>query len=285
MPLMDHLRELRSRIFKALIAVLLATVVCWVYYRQIFDFIVAPIVAVEDKLEAQGTEVDLILTGVTAAFMLQVKVSLLAGFIVASPVWIYQLWAFITPGLHKHERRYALLFLLFAVPLFLAGVAFAIWVMPKGLGILIGFAPEQVSAFLTVDGYLTFVIRMVTVFGLGFLMPVVIVALNFIGILTAAAIRRTWRWTFIGVFVFAAVATPTPDPFSMLLLATPLLLLILLAFGICLLNDRRRGRLSGDPDHERLSDDEASSIEGPEDIDGPQSIEGPEDIEGPKTLD
>lgn len=278
MPLMDHLRELRSRIFKSLIAVLIATAVSWAYYRDIFDFIVGPIVDVEGQLEAEGIQVDLILTGVTAAFMLQVKISLLAGFILASPVWIYQLWAFVTPGLHKHERRYALLFMFFAVPLFLAGVAFAIWVMPKGLGILIGFAPEQVSAFLTVDGYLTFVIRMVTVFGLGFLMPVVIVALNFIGILTAAAIRRTWRWTVIGVFLFAAVATPTPDPFSMLLLATPLLMLILFAFGICLLNDRRRGRLAR-ADYSELSDDEASAIEGPDDIDGVEPIEPPEPLE------
>ncbi|MFL6180393.1 MAG: twin-arginine translocase subunit TatC, partial [Actinomycetes bacterium] len=227
MPLMDHLRELRSRIFKALVAVVIAAVVSWIYYRQIFDFIVGPIEDVKDKLEAQGTQVDLILTGVTAAFMLQVKISLLAGFILASPIWIYQLWAFVTPGLHKHERRYALVFMIFAVPLFLVGVAVAIWIMPKGLGILIGFAPEQVNQFLTVDGYLSFVIRMVTVFGLGFLMPVLIVGLNFMGILPASAIRRTWRWTVIGVFLFAAIATPTPDPFSMLLLASPLLLLIL----------------------------------------------------------
>jgi sec-independent protein translocase protein TatC len=279
MPLMDHLRELRSRIFKALLAVVIAGVISWIYYEQIFDFIVGPIEDVKDKLEAQGTEVDLILTGVTAAFMLQVKISLLAGFILASPVWIYQLWAFVTPGLHKHERRYALVFMIFAVPLFLVGVAVAIWIMPKGLGILIGFAPEQVNQFLTVDGYLSFVIRMVTVFGLGFLMPVLIVGLNFMGILPASAIRRTWRWTVIGVFLFAAIATPTPDPFSMLLLASPLLLLILIAFGICLLNDRRRRRQSDQLDYAALSDDEASPIERPDDIDGVDSVEGPEPID------
>lgn len=279
MPLMDHLRELRSRIFKALIAVVIASVVSWIYYRQIFDFIVGPIEDVKDKLEAQGTQVDLILTGVTAAFMLQVKISLLAGFILASPIWIYQLWAFVTPGLHKHERRYALVFMIFAVPLFLVGVAVAIWIMPKGLGILIGFAPEQVNQFLTVDGYLSFVIRMVTVFGLGFLMPVLIVGLNFLGILPASAIRRTWRWTVIGVFLFAAIATPTPDPFSMLLLASPLLLLILIAFGICLLNDRRRRRQSDELSYSALSDDEASPIEGPDDIGGVTPIDDPDQDE------
>jgi sec-independent protein translocase protein TatC len=253
--------------------------VSWAYYNQIFEFIVGPIEAVKERLEAQGTEVDLILTGVTAAFMLQVKVSLLAGFILASPIWIYQLWAFVTPGLHRHERRYALVFMVFAVPLFLTGVAFAIWIMPKGLGILIGFAPEQVSAFLTVDGYLTFVIRMVIVFGLGFLMPVLIVALNFMGILSAKSIRRTWRWTIIGVFLFAAIATPTPDPFSMLLLAIPLLLLILLAFGICLLNDRRRGRNGDGLDYDSLADDEASSIGGADDIDGVDPIDRPDPLD------
>ena len=282
MPLMDHLRELRSRIFKALLGIIIGAAVAWAFYEQIFEFIVDPIETVADDFEARGYNVELTLTGVTAPFLLQVKISLMAGFILASPVWIYQLWSFVTPGLHKHERRYALLFLFFAVPLFLAGVAMALWIMPKGLSILLGFVPsESVSSFLSVDGYLSFAIRVMTVFGLGFLLPVVIVGLNFMGMLSADAIRRSWRWSIIGVFLFAAVATPTPDPFTMLMLAVPLLVLILIAFGICLLNDRRKARRSTEPDYDSLSDDEASPIDGAEGVDGVTPIDRPDPIDDP----
>ena len=227
------------------------------------------------------------LSGVTQAFVLQLKVAVFAGVVLSSPVWLYQLWAFITPGLHKHERRYALGFLFAAVPLFLLGVALALWVLPKGLTLLIGFTPEDVSNFIAVDTYLSFLIRMMIVFGVGFLAPVFIVALNFVGILSGAALLRSWRWTVLGVFVFAAAATPTPDPLTHV------------AAGSAdpapdqhrvldrLLNDRRRARRSTEPDYGELYDDEASPIGGP---DGravsrrsrhPTPIDDPDDFDHP----
>jgi sec-independent protein translocase protein TatC len=279
MPLMDHLRELRTRIFKSILAISVGAVVGWILYDPIFAVITEPIVSLADAQRTAGLNIELVLSGVTQAFMLQLKVALLAGFIISSPIWLYQFWAFITPGLHKHERRYALGFLFAAVPLFLLGAALALWVLPKGLSILIGFTPQDVSNFISVDTYLSFLIRLVIVFGVGFLTPVVIVALNFMGVLSGAGLLRTWRWTILGVFIFAAAATPTPDPFTMLLLALPILLLISGAFLIALLNDRRRARKSGEPDYGELSDDEASPIGGAGGLGSVSPIESPAPVD------
>ena len=279
MPLMDHLRELRARIFKSFLAILAGSVVGWIYFDQIFDFMIAPLKSAASDLAAKGLTVELTFTSVTAPFTLQVRIAAMAGVVLASPIWIYQIWAFITPGLLKRERRYAYAFLLTAVPLFLAGVAAALWVLPKGLELLIGFTPESVSNLLPVDTYLTFLVRTMIVFGIGFLVPIFIVALNLIGVLSANAIRRSWRWTVLAVFLFGAIATPTGDPISMMLLAGPMLLLILIAFGICLLNERRRARRSSEPDYDSLADDEASPIGGPDDIDGVDPVDGPDPID------
>ena len=181
--------------------------------------------------------------------------------------------------MHKNERRYGYAFLFTAVPLFLAGVGVALWILPKGLALLIGFTPESVSNLLPVDTYLSFLVRTMLVFGIGFLVPIFIVGLNMVGILSADAIVRSWRWTVIAVFIFGAVATPTGDPLSMMLLAGPMLILILLAFGICWLHDRRRARRSTEPDYDSLSDEEASSIGGPDDIDGVEPVDGPEPLD------
>lgn len=271
MPLMAHLRELRSRLFKGLLAIGLGAVVGWVYYTQIFEFITAPVTDVAAQLRAEGYNVELTLTGVTQAFTLQLRIAFLSGIVLASPFWIYQIWAFITPGLYRNERRYAMLFVAAAVPLFLGGVAVALWVLPKGLELLIGFTPQSVSNLLSVDTYLSFLIRTVIVFGIGFLTPIFIVALNLVGILSAEAIRRSWRWTVLGVFLFGAIATPTGDPLSMMLLAGPMLVLILAAFGFCLLNDRRRARRRKELGYDDLSDDEAAPIEAPAPIDAPDA--------------
>lgn len=285
MPLMDHLRELRSRLFKALIAITIGAVVGWIYFDEIFEFMVDPLKSVAADLAAQGLTVELTLTSVTAPFTLQLRIAAMAGVVLASPVWLYQIWAFITPGLHKHEKRYAYAFIFTAVPLFLAGVAAALWVLPKGLALLIGFTPESVSNLLPVDVYLMFLVRTMIVFGIGFLIPIFIVALNLIGILSADAIRRSWRWTVLAVFLFGAIATPTGDPLSMMLLAGPMLLLILIAFSICLLNDRRRAKRSDEPDYDSLSDDEASSIGGPGGIGEATPIDAPEPEEPPEPID
>jgi sec-independent protein translocase protein TatC len=166
-----------------------------------------------------------------------------------------------------------------AVPLFLAGVGVALWILPKGLQLLLGFTPVSVSNLLPVDTYLSFLVRTMLVFGIGFLVPIFIVGLNLVGILSADAIKRSWRWTVLGVFLFGAIATPTGDPLSMMLLAGPMLVLILIAFGFCLLNDRRRRRRSSEPDYDDLSDDEASPIGGPDDVGGAAPIDKPDPLD------
>ena len=261
MPLSDHLRELRSRLVKSGIALVIGMTVGWVYYTQIFDWISAPFNDVVKQARAQGREITLALTGVADPFVLQLQVAAVAGIILSSPIWLYQLWRFITPGLHKHERRWAFGFVLVATPLFAAGVAMAYSVLPVGLNLLFGFTPDGVANIVSVDRYLSFFLRMILVFSIGFLAPLVLIALNMAGILSGKRLLSWWRWIIFVVFVFAAVATPTGDPINMSLLAAPILLLVTFAIGFSLLNDKRRARKRGsEPDYSTLDDDEISPL-------------------------
>ena len=198
-------------------------------------------------------------TGVADPFVMQLKVAGVAGLLLASPVWLYQLWRFLVPGLKGNERRWGLAFAAVATPLFLAGAYLAYTVMPKGLEILLGFTPEEVENIISVDKYLSFFLRMMVVFGIGFLLPLLIVALNFAGVLPASKLRSWWRWIVIGVMVFAAVATPTGDPFNLMVLAMPLLVLMGLAWMVAWLNDRRRARRA--VEEPQWDDDETSPLD------------------------
>ncbi|MFY9330748.1 MAG: twin-arginine translocase subunit TatC [Candidatus Nanopelagicales bacterium] len=270
MPLVEHLRELRTRVVKASLAIVIGMVVGWIYYAELFKILSQPFEGVVAAAQAEGRDVTLALTGVADPFVLQVQVSALAGILLASPIWLYQLWRFITPGLHKHERRWGIAFVVVAVPLFAAGVALAYLVLPYGLEILFGFTPDNVENIVSVDRYLSFFIRTVLVFGVGFLMPLMLVLLNFAGVLTGQRLISWWRWIIFIVFIFAAVATPTGDPINLVLLAGPMLILIVLAIGVCLLNDRRRAKRRGAEAHyDEWDDDEISPLD--LDISGPES--------------
>lgn len=262
MPLVEHLRELRSRLVKSGLAIVAGMVVGWIYYPQLFAWLSRPFENVVAQAQAEGRQVTLALTGVADPFVLQVQVAAIAGLLIASPIWLYQLWRFVTPGLHRHERRWAIGFVAVAVPLFAGGVALAYTVLPYGLEILFGFTPDNVENIVSVDRYLSFFIRIVLVFGVGFLLPLMLVLLNFAGVLTGKRLLSWWRWLIFGVFVFAAVATPTGDPVNLVLLAGPMLLLLVLAVGISMLNDRRRARRRGaEADYESWDDDEASPLD------------------------
>jgi sec-independent protein translocase protein TatC len=262
MPLAGHLRELRSRLFKAGLAILAGMVVGWIYYAEIFAWLSRPFENVVAQAQQEGRQVILALTGVADPFVLQVQVSALAGLLLSSPIWLFQLWRFVTPGLHRHEKRWALGFTAVAVPLFGAGVWLAYFVLPFGLEILFGFTPENVENIVSVDRYLSFFIRMVLVFGVGFLLPLMLVLMNFAGVLTGKKLLSWWRWMIMIVFVFAAVATPTGDPINLVLLAGPMLILLSIAIGVCLLNDRRRARKRGqDGNYDEWDDDEISPLD------------------------
>ena len=264
MPLTEHLRELRSRLVKSGIAIAIGMVIGWIYYPQLFGWLSAPFDAVVSQARAEGRTVTLALTGVADPFVLQMQIAAVAGLILSSPVWLYQLWRFVTPGLHRHERRWALGFVAVAVPLFLAGVALAYVVLPYGLQILFGFTPDGVENIVAVDRYLSFFLRMIMVFGIGFLVPLLLVLLNFAGVLSGRRLLGWWRWIIVIVMVFAAIATPTGDPINLMLLAGPILALVMLAVLISVLNDRRRARrrrASGEPDFSDLADDEISPLD------------------------
>ena len=183
--------------------------------------------------------------------------------VISLPIWLYQLWRFITPGLHRNERRWAVGFVAVAVPLFGAGVMLAYLLLPYGLQILFGFTPDGVENIVAVDRYLSFFLRMMLVFGIGFLVPLILVLLNFAGVLPGRRLLSWWRWIIICVLLFAAVATPTGDPINLALLAGPILLLVMLAVAVALLNDRRRARrrTATEPDYADYADDETSPLD------------------------
>ena len=261
MPLTEHLRELRSRFFKSGMAIAIGMVIGWIYYAEIFAWLSRPFTDVIAAAQDNGQDVVLALTGVADPFVLQIQVSAAAGIALSSPVWLYQLWRFVTPGLRRNERRWAVGFAAVATPLFAAGITLAYFVLPFGLEILLGFTPENVENIVSVDRYLSFFLRTILVFGVGFLTPLLIVLLNFAGILSGKRLVSWWRWIIFTVFIFSAVATPTGDPINLLLLAAPILILVVLAVMISLLNDRRRARKARNTDFSDLDDDEISPLD------------------------
>jgi sec-independent protein translocase protein TatC len=276
MTLIEHLRELRNRVIKGVLAILAATIASFFFYEQLFELLTEPFqTTVDDLAEEEGLDATLTLTGVADAFTLQIKTCLVAGIVIASPVWLYQIWAFIVPGLHPRERRWTRVFAAIAGPLFLLGVAVGYYVLPKGLSILLDFTPADVSNLIEVSRYLSFILRMLLVFGVSFEIPLFVILLNLAGVVTGRALGRARAWIVLGTFVFAAVATPSTDPISMLFLALPMTVLFLLSEAIARFIDRRRGI----HDYEAWSDDEQSelAIERSADDDRPSSLDEPDE--------
>ncbi|KPI30014.1 twin-arginine translocase subunit TatC [Streptomyces sp. NPDC048253] len=282
MPLADHLRELRNRLAKAMLAIVVVTVVAAFFYNDIINFLTKPILdsvgcgKTFEEIASQLNSGDstnkcasITINGLLAPFTLALQVSLMAGVVFASPVWLYQLWAFIAPGLHNHERKYAYAFVGLGAPLFLGGGYFAYAVLPTTAKVLIDFTPGGVSNLLPLDDLLQLVTRMVIVFGLSFELPLLLVFLNLTGMVTGKRMLGWWRAMIIGITVFAAVATPSTDPISMLALAGPIWILYFGATAFSLLNDRRRRRR----DALGPADDEASELDlSPEDIGEVESV-------------
>lgn len=263
MPLVEHLRELRTRLTRGVLAILLGTIVAFVFYGPILDFLAHPYDQIRPDLEAQGINTTLAITGVGGAFQFQLKISLIAGILVSSPLWLWQIWAFVLPAMHRHEKRWALLLTGVGAPLFLAGAALAYVILPKAILLLIGFVPVGWESILTGKDYLDFIVRMMLVFGVAAEIPLVVVLLNRLGLVSGQQLIRARPWTIVGIFVFAAVATPTTDPLTMLFLAAPMTILYLVAEIIARVTDRRRGRAAAD----ETPDDQASPIEGPAPVD------------------
>lgn len=262
MPLLDHLAELRSRLMKGLAAIALGVVIAWYFYPEILDWLTAPYEQVRPALEREGIDTELIVSGIGGAFQFQLKTSVVAGLVLSSPVWMWQVWAFVLPALHRHEKRAALLLTVTCVPLFLGGAWIGYWTFPKAIELLVGFAPEGWTNLLNGADYLSFATRMILLFGVGAQIPVVVVILNRIGAVSGAQLIRARPWIIVGIFVFAAIATPTVDPVTFLFLAIPMSALYFVSEVIARVTDRRRGRAD-----QVLDDDKASRLDAPERLD------------------
>lgn len=246
MTLIEHLRELRNRLFKAVIAIAIAVAVLNinVIYETLFVLLKEPFA---EGLAQARPEIDakLVFNDVAGPLMLRLKITLVAGLVVTCPVWLYQLWAFVVPGLHRRERKWSMIFVGIAAPLFIGGVLLGYFAMPKGVGILFDFTPGGVSNYIQLGTYLTFVLRLLLVFGVAFLIPIVVILLNMVGVLSAERIGK-WRSGIVfGIFVFSAVATPSVDPITMLLLALPMCALFLSSELVArVLEKRKKARLA-----------------------------------------
>jgi len=259
MPLVEHLRELRNRLAKGLLAIAAVTIVALAYSEELMQFLTKSVPTCAKDVTSDGGNCAIVsFNTLMAPFSTTIQLSLTAGLVVASPVWLYQLWAFVAPGLHKNEKKYTYAFVGAAVPLFGAGAYLAYLILPVSVKVLISLTPSGSANILSLNDVLDFTLRMVLVFGLAFELPLVLVMLNLTGVLTGRRMAGWWRGVIMGVFVFGAVITPTTDPVGMIALAGPITILYFGAVGFSLLNDRRRRR--ADPDAE-LDDDEASSLD------------------------
>ncbi|SDS52212.1 Sec-independent protein translocase TatC [Paraoerskovia marina] len=245
MALREHLREARRRLVLACLGILVGAVVGWIVYDTVFALLQRPmeeVAAERDGLAALN------FAGVATAIDMKVKISFFLGILIASPWWLYQFWAFITPGLTRVEKRYAFAFLGSAVPLFLGGAAVAWFMLPRAVSILFEFVPDGSASLIDAQTYLSFVMRFLLAFGFAFLVPVVMVALTFLGIVQARTWLNGWRWAILLSFTFAAVMTPTPDVITMIWVALPVCALYFVAVGICALRGRQVARrASTDP--------------------------------------
>lgn len=246
MSLADHLRELRYRLIVAVLAIGVASGLSAIFYDQLYLVLMRPYLMAMEMLKASNPNLttSAVISGVGTPLMLAMQICLVAGLVLASPVWLYQLWAYIVPALMTKEKRYALAFIGAALPLFLLGVAVGYLILPQGIAVLLSFTPSSVPVtnLLDVNDFLKLTLQLMVVFGLGFLMPVVVVGANLIGAVSHAQLAKARSYVIFGTFIFGAAATPSTDPFSMLALAVPMAVLYLIAELICWFHDRRKAR-------------------------------------------
>ncbi|MFB9309873.1 twin-arginine translocase subunit TatC [Agromyces hippuratus] len=240
MSLGQHLIELRKRLFISAIAIVVGGVLgWWLTDVLVWEAIQAP---VHNVAEAQGTETAIVFPTISSAFDLRLQIAFTIGLVISSPVWLYQIFAFLVPGLNKKERRFTLAFFATAIPLFFAGCAAGWFVLPNIVKLMTSFVPGDALSLLTAKEYIDFVLKLVVAIGVAFVVPVFIVLLNFAGVISAASIIKSWRIAILVIVLFTAIATPSADVVSMFMLAIPMIVLYFAAWFIAHLHDRRVAR-------------------------------------------
>jgi len=266
MTLLDHLRELRSRLFKASLGITVGFIIGWILAKPVRSLLEKPYC---DFTKAQTLKdlghlpadyrCDMVMFEVSGGLMLQMKIALYVGLIISAPIWLYQLWAFLAPGLHRNERRWAYWFVGFAAPLFAAGAVLAYVVVGHGLAFLLSFSGDA-KVELEITRYFSFVSGLLLLFGLAFEFPLLVVLFNLAGIASFKRLLGWWRIAVFAFFTFSAVAIPTGDPFSMTALGMGLTLMYFAAVGFAYFNDKRRARRSREQ-YGDIGDDEVSQID------------------------
>ena len=226
MSLLDHIRELRYRIIVSFIAVVITSSVAFVFYRPLVEIVMHPYQQASLAIKAKNPTASLqvVNTGVVAPFVLNMRVAIVAGLIAACPIWLYQVWAFIVPGLLVNEKKWALRFLGSAIPLFLLGSVLGYWVLPKGIALMLNFTPHGmgITNLLDMNAFLALEIRVILLFGVSFLL------------------KAARKWSIFGFFCLGAFVNPSGDPISMCALAIPLSVMYVIAEWICRSNERKR---------------------------------------------
>ncbi len=235
MSLSGHLKELRNRLFWSALFIVAGSIGGWFMFDFVFNELQRPIVQLADQ---PGSNATINFPTVVSAFDVRLQVSIFLGLLMSSPIWLYNLWAFITPGLKQKERRYTIGFVVVAVPLFIGGCALAWSSLPSFVRVLVGFTPAGSANVINASEYILFTIRILLVFGIAFVLPVVLVMLNFAGVITADNILKSWRMAVFVSAVVGAIATPVAEPMAMFLLMVPLLMLYFLAAGIAKIHDK-----------------------------------------------
>jgi sec-independent protein translocase protein TatC len=268
MTLMEHFADLRNRLLVAIIAILLGTAAAFYFADEIIKFLSDPYCSALNSGSltetGDGAKCEAVLNSPISHITLMLKISLYMALVGTAPIWLYQLWAFIAPGLHRNERKYAYLFIAIAAPLFLAGATLAYFVVAHGMEFIMLLASQDFVILLNLEDYLKFFLSVMMVFGIGFEFPLIMLMLNVIGLVNAKQMLGWWRIVVLVSFVFTAIFTPTPDPFGMTALAICMLVLYLAACGVAYLNDKRKGVRYDE--YDGLDDDEAGDIGASDDL-------------------